>query len=440
MKITLVGGGSYSWTPGLARDFLTNDFFRGIEVCLYDINASALDDMIELCHLYQTCVPGNNIRFRKTTDLKEALSGASYVIVAISHGGLEAELEDHRIARRYGFYNLKGSEVGIAGCSRTLRHVPEFVRIAGAMEKHCPGAMLLNVTNPLTAVTRCVNKYTSVKAAGFCHGVMNHLEILLPLFGADSWEGVEFTVAGVDHCTWQLEVKYKGKDALQMMRDKGLIEAAKQGCEIASYEDPFAGVENQRLRFLLWDIIGYLPAISDEHCAEFFGQIMKTEETRKYYGVTYDRIANRTASVAKDKEKVKSLLEGTIKPNFKSSGEILHRFIAALNGGGEFVGVVNYPNMGQVGNLPRETVVETKCLIDSNGVHPVHAGELPPILDSIVRPVALREELYMEAAMENNMQKLRGALSMDPLVNDFSKIDEVCTELMEYNRRFRRSE
>lgn len=436
MKITLVGGGSYSWTPGLARDFLSNGFFNGIEVCLYDINEPALNDLIQLCSIYQKQISKNSIRFRKTTDLKEALSGASYVIVAISHGGLEAELEDHRIARKYGFYNLKGSEVGIAGCSRTLRHVPEFLRIAKEMEKYCPSAMLLNVTNPLTSITRCINKYTSIKSAGFCHGVINHLDILRPLFGADDWQGVEFTVAGVDHCTWQLEVKYKGKDALQIMRDKGLIEAAKQGSEIASYDDPFAGVENQRLRFLLWDIIGYLPAISDEHCVEFFGQMMKTEESRKYYGITYDRIVDRKKSVIKVKEKVKGILNGTQKPSFHDSGEILHKFIAALNGGGEITGVINYPNMGQIGNLPKGTVVETKCLVDSNGVHPINAGELPPILESIVRPVAIREELYMEAAVENDVKKLRGALSMDPLVNDFRKIDGISSELMNYNRKF----
>jgi len=386
--------------------------------------------------MYQKKIAKNKINFRTTTDLKDALSGASYVIVAISNGGLDPELEDHRIARKYGFYNLKGSEVGIAGCSRTLRHVPEFVRIAREMGKYCPNAMLLNVTNPLTAITRCVNKYTSIKSYGFCHGVINHLEILLPLFGADSWEGVEFTVAGVDHCTWQLEVKYKGKDALQIMRDKGLIEAAKQGSNIATYDDPFAGVENQKLRFLIWDIIGYLPAISDEHCVEFFGQLMKTEESRKQYGITYDRIVDRTKSSKKAQENVRSILDGTTEPKLNDSGEILHKFIQALNGGGEIIGVVNGPNVGQIGNLPKDTIVETKCLIDSNGVHPIIAGDLPPILDSIVRPISIREELYMEAAMENNIKKLRSALSMDQLVNDFSKIDDICLELMNYNRKF----
>lgn len=62
---------------------------------------------------------------------------------------------------------MKGSEVGIAGCSRTLRHVPEIVRMAKEMENYCPNAFLINVTNPLSAITRAVNKYTSIKAAVF---------------------------------------------------------------------------------------------------------------------------------------------------------------------------------------------------------------------------------------------------------------------------------
>ena len=132
---------------------------------------------------------------------------------------------------------------------------------------------------------------------------------------------------------------------------------------------------------------------------------------------------------------VKSILKGCTKPELKETGEILHKFIAALNGGGEIMGVINCPNVGQIGNLHKDIIVETKRIIDSNDVHPIVAGELPPILDSIVRPIAIREELYMEAAMKNNIKKLRSALPMDQLVNDFSKIDDVCQELMDYNRR-----
>ena len=442
MKITLIGGGSYAWTPRLVQDFLLNEYLQAqhIEFCLYDINQEHLEDIYTLCNLYKKGAPQSHMIFSKTMDMATALTGASYVIVAISHGGLEPELEDHRIARKYGFYNLKGSEVGIAGCSRTLRHAPEFLRIGREMEKYCPKAMLLNVTNPLSALTRCVNKYTSIRAYGFCHGIINHLHVLFPLFGAEDWKDVDFTVAGVDHCSWLLSVKFKGKDVLEILKEKGYVEKAKRGEEIALFDDAFAGVESERLRFLIWDVIGYLPGLSDEHCAEFFGQLMKTPEARKHYNIAYDRIAMRSETVNQAKMEIKQLIEGINEGRtdvkLKRSGEIIDQFIAALSGGGAYVDVMNSPNIGQIPNLPMGTTVETKCLVDANGVHPVAAGNLPPILDSIVRPIAIREELYMEAAVEDDVNKLRAALSMDPLVNDFEKIDDIATELMAYNRQF----
>ena len=200
IKIAMVGGGSYSWTYGLYSTFLNNPFFdRETELCLYDINEKALIDLYTYCSYYNDRYPEQAIAITKTLSEDEALTGADYVVVAISHGGLEAELEDHYIARRHGFYNVKGSESGIAGASRTMRHVPEFVRIARKMKRLCPDAVMLNVTNPLTALTCCVQKYADVHALGFCHGIRNHLEILLPYFGAKGFEDVSFSVSGVDH-------------------------------------------------------------------------------------------------------------------------------------------------------------------------------------------------------------------------------------------------
>ena len=181
LKIAMIGGGSYSWTYGLYSTFLDNPFYdRQTELCLYDINEKALNDTFAFCSYYNDMYPEKAITITKTLDEDKALEGADFVTVAISHGGLDAELEDHYIARRHGFYNVKGSESGIAGASRTIRHVPEFVRIALKMKRLCPGAIMLNVTNPLTALTRAVQKYADVHAVGFCHGIRNHLEILLP--------------------------------------------------------------------------------------------------------------------------------------------------------------------------------------------------------------------------------------------------------------------
>ena len=264
LKIALIGGGSYAWTDSLYTTFLDNDFYdRETELCLYDIDEEALNNVFAFCNMYNEKYPEKAITLTKTLNEDEALYGADYVLVAISHGGMEGELEDHYIARRHGFYNVQGSESGIAGASRTVRHVPEFVRIANKMKELCPNAMMMNVTNPLTALTRCVQKYADRHAIGFCHGILNHLEILLPYFGAESFDDVSFSVSGVDHCSFLTDIKVKGQDALEIMRNKGMIEAAWANQSKIVLDDYFAGRENQRIRFILWDMLGTMTGLSD---------------------------------------------------------------------------------------------------------------------------------------------------------------------------------
>ena len=437
LKMTLVGGGSYAWTDGLFSTFLDNDFYdRETELCLYDINEEALNNVYEFCSMYNKQFPEKAITLTKTTDEDKALEGADYVLIAISHGGMEAEMEDHAIARRHGFYNVKGSESGIAGASRTIRHVPEFIRIARKMKALCPNAMIINVTNPLTALTRCVQRYEGFHAMGFCHGILNHLEILLPYFGAKSFDEVSFSVSGVDHCSFLTDVKFHGEDALKIMRDKGMIEAAWAGKTEIHYDDYFAGRENQRIRFILWDMLGCMPGLSDEHCAEFYYQTTGTQENRDRFGMHYDRMKDRPQSAERMKNNIVSWVEKKQVPPFHVGQEIIHEAIEAFEGGRKMYNVVNYRNLGQVRELPLDTVVETFVTIDATGVHPAIANPLPKSAQAIVIPTALREEMFMEAAMEWDADKLTSALCIDPLVQDFTRVRDVVKDLMDYNAKW----
>ena len=437
LKITLVGGGSYSWTYGLFSTFLDNPFYdRDTELCLYDISEKAVNDTYAFCDYYNKMFPDKAITLTKTLREEEALSGADYVVVAISHGGLEAELEDHRIPRRYGFYNVKGSESGIAGASRTVRHVPEFIRIAKEMNRLCPGAVMLNVTNPLTALTRCVQKYENIHAVGFCHGIRNHLEILLPYFGADSFEGVSFSVSGVDHCSFLTDIKFHGQDALEIMRKKRMIEAAWAGKNNITFDDPFAGRENERIRFILWDMLGCMPGLSDEHCAEFYYQTTGTQENRDFYGMHYDRIKDRTLTVERLRDQIVKPLESGVMPPFRVSEERPDRVVEALEGGRQFYDVMNYRNWGQTRELPLDTVVETFVTFDATGVHPAIANPLPKAAQLVVQATAVREEMFMEAAVEWDEHKLAAALCQDPLVQDFHKVRDVARDILVYNAQF----
>lgn len=434
MKISVIGGGSYAWTKNLASDFLVDGFFDGAEICLMDVNTEALDQVYQLCQNLNA-LADIHINFTRTTDLTEAVRDAAYVIPAVAIGGMDADIQDHQIGRGYGVWNIKGHDIGPAGFSRLLRHLPFIVTLGRIMEKHAPDAMMFNVTNPLVPLTRSVNRYTRIRSVGFCHGVVNHLKILFPLLGAERMEEVDFVTAGVDHCSWLLSLKVNGQDGFEIMREKGLIEAAYRREHIAEMDDPYAGREAERLRFVIWDKLGYFPAISDDHICEFFPQFLKSPEVRQHWSMHYDRLIERPKTMTRARETVLQLLAGKDPLHLEPSGEIIARAIAALHGRHDFIDVLNAPNVGQIPNLPAEAIVETKCRINGNGIQPVTVGPLPELLESIVRPVSLRHTLYMEAAYEWNREKAAAALSTDPLVNDFINSKDMVDDYFAVNQQ-----
>jgi len=184
LKITLVGGGSSNWTPRLFGNILQKDFLNGSEVMLYDLNADALTLLQGLCEKY-VALKGSQVVVKHTTDREEALDGADAVVVTITTGGLKAMRYDLEIPEKYNIYQMVGDTVGPGGLVRSLRNVPVFLDLARAMEKHCPDGWMLNCSNPLSALTRVVDRDTSVKAIGVCHGVPNVAKNFAQFFGVD---------------------------------------------------------------------------------------------------------------------------------------------------------------------------------------------------------------------------------------------------------------
>ena len=79
---------------------------------------------------------------------------------------------DLEIPARYGIRQSVGDTVGPGGITRSLRNIPVLVDIARDMERLCPDAWLLNITNPMTCLTRAVARETSIRWSGLCHEVV----------------------------------------------------------------------------------------------------------------------------------------------------------------------------------------------------------------------------------------------------------------------------
>ena len=172
MQITIIGGGSYQWTPELLADLLGTESLRGAHYVLEDIDPAPLAKMEALAGKVGEAL-GARATFATTTDQRRALDGADFVIVTISTGGFDSMAVDLDVPARYGIRQSVGDTVGPGGINRSLRNIPVLVGVGEDMGKICPDAWLLNITNPMTCLTRAVCRQTAVKTVGLCHEVGN---------------------------------------------------------------------------------------------------------------------------------------------------------------------------------------------------------------------------------------------------------------------------
>ena len=169
MKVTIVGGGAYSWTPELVRDFAVHGGFGGAQVCLMDIAAEPLALAEKLCRKI-VVEAGADLTISTTLDRGEALAGADVVLVCINTGASRAHGHDTAIPLRYGIRSAVGDTAGPSGVSRALRNIPVVAGIARDVHSQCPRAWLINVTNPMTTLTRAMRQEHD-RTVGYCHEV-----------------------------------------------------------------------------------------------------------------------------------------------------------------------------------------------------------------------------------------------------------------------------
>ena len=153
-----------------------------------------------------------------TTDQRRALDGADFVIVTISTGGFDSMAVDLDVPARYGIRQSVGDSVGPGGINRALRNIPVLVGIGRDMEEVCPDAWLLNITNPMTTLTRSVCRETTIKTVGLCHEVGNWCMDLAIALGKPA-EAVRPTVVGVNHFPVVTALDVDGEDGFEILRE-----------------------------------------------------------------------------------------------------------------------------------------------------------------------------------------------------------------------------
>jgi alpha-galactosidase/6-phospho-beta-glucosidase family protein len=360
---------------------------------------------------------------RTTTNQRDALDGADYVVVSISTGGFKSMRQDLEIPERFGIRQSVGDTVGPGGVMRALRNIPVLVGIARDMEERCPDAWLLNITNPMTALCRGVTRETTIKTVGLCHEVTNCRYELSQLFDRD-FRDFELDAEGVNHLPLITRLDVGGDDGFALLRD--LLDAGS--------DDPNKQrlLDANRVKFELFKRFGVLPAAGDRHLVEFFpGFLTDASNWGERWGVRLTTIEERELWLDYFKAEFQQLREAN-DVSTMPSGEMVAPLIDSFITGKERHLPLNIPNAGQCVDLPDRVVVESICVADGDGVRGGTPTGAPFALGEWLRRISASQEATVEAAISGSRDKALEAMLLDPLAGriDFDRLEQMTGEML----------
>lgn len=439
-KVVFVGGASFLWTGRFATDLFLKESLRGSRLVLVDLDAEALALVADYCRLRNRQADANWEIL--TADLDTALEGADYVMLSIAVGGLEAFDRDYRIPEKYGVFHTVGDTVGPAGISRVLRNVPVFVDVARRMERICPEAWMIHVTNPLAQLTRSVCKATSIRTLGLCHNYEGCMRFLADYFQVERHE-VDAETFGVNHFTWLRNLTCRGEavplDRLSVReylryegRKKGILKTGTTDDEINEMLGTDT-TDDERFSFELCERFGFFPVGGPPHIAENFPYFLNSLDVLARHRIRRKGVLPKRAEGREAKRlHVEAVLEGRDSPpELAASHEALADIIESMENGLPCRTVVNMPNRGQVENLPADVVVETFAQIGRDGVTPLPAGPVPVPLKGFLDSIVSEEELAVSAALTGDRDMVVQAMLVSPLLHDKDAAEVLADELLE---------
>jgi len=368
------------------------------------------------------------MRARATTDVDDALAGAEFVVTGFSVGGFASMRNDIDIPARYGVRQTVGDSVGPGGIARALRSVPVILDMARAMERRCPDALLVNVSNPLTALCRAVTRETSIRTVGLCAEIVGLKFVLSLLLDAD-FMSIDPVVAGVNHLPLATSLRIGDRDGFALLRAAidgdldltGPLWMEPPAAMHYKMTDPEHGwskadvLANNKVKFELFRRFGVLPGSADTHVVEFFsGFVTPASDFGRDWGVHHYGMHGHMSDKAEDDRTMAELLAAEAVPAWPS-GEFVAPLLEGLITGRDSTLPANLPNTGQVENLPPDVVVECMAVAGADGLRPRDRATVPSYMGEHLRRVVSSQELTVEAALSGDRTLVLEAMLADPV-------------------------
>jgi 6-phospho-beta-glucosidase len=404
LKIAVVGGGS-TYTPELIDGFARLAPFAS-EIVLLD---PAVERLSVVGAFAQRLLRDHPASLRWTSDVHDALDGASTVVIQLRVGGQRARISDETFPL---VCDCVGQETtGAGGLAKALRTVPVVLDIARRAD---PGAWIVNFTNPVGIVTRALLD-AGHRAAGLCNVAIGFQRRFAAQLGVDP-SAVVLDHVGLNHLTWARAAYVDGVDRLPGLLSTRLAELAGEVQIPPAVLAVLGNVPSYYLRYF--------------YCHD---AVVAEERGRPTRGERVAEIEAELLQLYRDPAlREKPALLGQRGGAFYSEAAV--GLIASLQQDDGGIHAVNVRNRGTMPFLADDAVIEVMCRVGGHGAAPLPVAPLRPELAGLVAAVSAYEELAVAAAVHGGRDRVYTALLAHPLVGQHDIAERLTDELLAANR------
>lgn len=390
-RIAILGGSSV-YTPEFVLSLISSNI-NVKEIVLLGRQGRKLDLVANFC---QRLVDrsGFPCTIIPTTDIREAVVGARYVLNHIRVGGMQARMRDEMLPPKYGM--IGDEALGAGGFANAMRTLPVVFEHVRAIEEVNPAALYINLSNPIGILMEGLIKYSTLNVIGVCDLPGTYVRKVARVLERPPHQ-IEVDYIGLNHLGWIQDVKVGGRSRMSYLLD--LLEART--------EEGFD-----------YDLIQLFRMIPTRNTGMYFhrDQILKRQKIcSRFRGEVLHEAEQQILKLYEDKG-LAEIPELTRQRNAVWYEETILPVLRALESAEEHRLILCVKNNESIRDLYKNSSVEIPVMVSKNGIVPKKVGSLPHFLKGVFHAAKESDRLTVEAVRHHSYECALQALAINPFV------------------------